>query len=97
MNLKKDMDPRNGFGFLVAGFLMWALPSLVPDLFPVPLYGGDNGQALWLKGMGFVQILLGGGVVLRHFLIPAMTRRATPRKTSESLPAIVLSNIRARF
>jgi hypothetical protein len=90
----KEMDPRHGFGFLAVGFWMWLLPALIPDWFPAPVYGGANSQALWLEGMGVVQMLLGGGVVLRHFAVPAMTRWASVRKAAETVPTLVLSKLR---
>ena len=90
----KDMNPRNGFGFLVIGLWMWLLPALAPNWFPAPLFGGTNGQALWLEGMGVVQMLLGGSVVLRHFVLPPMARWATVRKAAESAPSFALSKLR---
>jgi hypothetical protein len=91
---KKDMNPVNGFGFLTIGFWMWLLPALAPDWFPAPLFGGTNGQALWLEGMGVVQMLLGGGVVLRHFILPSMSRWAAVRKAAETAPSFALSKLR---
>src|SRR5476651_973737 len=95
MNLKQsNMDPRHGFGFLVIGVLMWMLPALIPAWFPAPLFGGANGQAMWLEGMGVVQILLGGGLVLRHFAIPSLVRWAAVRKTAEGGATFAFSKLR---
>src|SRR5471030_948410 len=95
MNLKHStMDPRHGFGFLAIGFLMWLLPALVPDWFPAPLFGGANGRAMWLEGMGVVQMLLGGGLVVRHFAIPSLARWAAVRKTAEAGTGFAFSKLR---
>jgi hypothetical protein len=88
------MDPRNGFGFLVIGFLMWLLPALIPDWFPAPLFGGTNGKAMWLEGMGVIQMLLGGGLVLRHFVLPPMARWASAGKAAEGAPSFAFSKVR---
>jgi hypothetical protein len=95
MNLQqKNINPRNGFGFFAVGFWMWLLPALAPEWFPAPVFGGANGQTLWLEGMGVIQMLLGGAIVLRHFVLPAMTRWAAVRKTAEAAPTFALSKIR---
>jgi hypothetical protein len=91
---KKDMNPRQGFGFLIIGFFMWLLPALAPVLFPAPLFGGANGRALWLEGMGVIQMLLGGGVVARHLVLPSMSRWGSARKAASQAPAFALSKIR---
>ncbi len=94
MKSKQEMDPRNGFAFFGVGFFMWLLPALTPGLFPAPYFGGSNSQALWLEGMGVVQLLLGGGLVLRHFALPALARWATARKAAPAAPAFSLSKLR---
>jgi hypothetical protein len=95
MNLKKaNMDPRNGFGFLAVGFLMWLLPALIPFWFPPAPFGGADGRAMWLEGMGVIQMLLGGGLVLRHFVVPAMVRMAAARRAAEAGASFALSKLR---
>jgi len=95
MNLKnKNMNPRNGFGFLSVGFWMWLLPALVPDWFPAPVFGGENGRALWLEGMGVIQMLLGGGIVLRHFVLPSLVRWSAAPRATEAAPTFALTKLR---
>jgi hypothetical protein len=94
MKSTHEMNPRNGFAFLAVGFFMWLLPALTPGLFPTPYYGGANSQALWLEGMGVIQLLLGGGLVIRHFLLPAATRWMAARRTAQAAPEFALSKFR---
>ncbi len=94
MTKKTHMDPRNGFGFLAVGFLMWLLPALVPFWFPSPSFGGSDGRAMWLEGMGVIQMLLGGGLVLRHFVVPALVRMAAARRAAQGGASFALSKAR---
>ena len=91
---KKEMNPRNGFGFLAIGFWMWLLPALVPSWFPAVAFGDTDSQALWLEGMGVVQMLLGGGIVLRRLVLPSLLRWAAVRKAAEAAPSFGLSKVR---
>jgi hypothetical protein len=91
---QSNMDPRHGFGFLAIGFLMWMLPALIPAWFPAPLFGGANGQAMWLEGMGVIQMLLGGGLVLRHLALPALVRWAAVPKSAEGGASFAFSKLR---
>jgi hypothetical protein len=91
---RKNMNPRNGFVFLAVGFWMWLLPALMPASFPALIFGGTNGRALWLEGMGVIQMLLGGAVVLRHFALPALVHWSAVRKTAEAAPTFALSKMR---
>ena len=88
------MDPRNGFGFFGMGFLMWILPALIPDWFPAGVFGGADAKAMWLEGMGVVQMILGGGLVLRHFVFPALVRAAAARRAAEAGPSFALAKLR---
>ncbi|HEX3730338.1 MAG TPA: hypothetical protein VHV47_11080 [Opitutaceae bacterium] len=88
------MNPRNGFGFLLLGLVMWACPALAPAYFPSPPWGGDNAQAMWLEGMGAIQVLLGGAIVLRHLAIPALRRWTAARKSASASPIFALSRLR---
>jgi len=94
VNTQKDMDPRNGFGFLTIGFWIWLLPALAPEWFPVSVNGGINARALWLEGMGVTQMLLGGAVVLRHIVAPSLVRWASARKPVETAPTFALTKMR---
>ncbi|HVW20254.1 MAG TPA: hypothetical protein VHC86_03490 [Opitutaceae bacterium] len=88
------MNPRNGFGFLLLGVVMLACPALAPAYFPAPAWGGEDAQAMWLQGMGVIQILFGGAVVLRHFAIPALRRWGAARRAAAASPAFALSRLR---
>jgi hypothetical protein len=94
MSSKKDMDPRQGLGFLGIGLFMWLLPTMAPDWFPSPAFGGMNGREMWLDGMGLVQMFLGMGVIFRYRLWPAVTHWATTAKPSAPVP--VFAHAKAR-
>jgi hypothetical protein len=87
MTRKHEMDPRHGFGFLLFGFFMWLLPAMAPDWFPAPSYGGMDGRAMWLEGMGIIQILFGGTLILRYWAAPALARWAAESKAAAPVPA----------
>jgi hypothetical protein len=86
MTCKNDMDPRHGLGFFVVGLFMWLLPAMAPHAFPAPSFGGMNGRAMWLEGMGIIQILFGGTIVLRYSAWPAVQRWATTAKPASAAP-----------
>ena len=88
------MNPRNGFGFLVLGLVMWSCPLLAPGYFPAPPWGGDDAQAMWLTGMGVVLMALGGSIVLKHFAIPALQRWSLAQKAASVSPTFALSRLR---
>jgi hypothetical protein len=94
MNLQRPMNPRNGFGFLLIGLVMWICPALAPGYFPPPPWGGDDAREMWLQGMGAIQVLLGGALVLRHFTVPALRRWARARQTASASPSFALSRLR---
>jgi hypothetical protein len=85
------MDPRHGIGFLAFGLFMWLLPAMAPDRFPAPAFGGMNGSAMWLEGMGIVQILFGGTLLWRYCVWPWLLRSAAgakPAGTAGTAPAL---------
>jgi hypothetical protein len=92
MTSTKEMNPRHGFGFLAFGLFMWLLPAMTPDSFPAPSFGGLNGRAMWLEGMGIIQILFGGYLVFRYCLGPVLLRWATAAKPVETVPAFAAAN-----
>ena len=81
------MDPRHGIGFFVFGLLMWLLPAMAPGRFPSPAFGGMNGSAMWLEGMGIVQILFGGTLLLRYCVWPWLLRWSASAKAAGTAPA----------
>ena len=94
---KKSMDPRHGIGFFGLGLLMWLLPAMAPDWFPAPAFGGMNGSALWLEGMGIFQILFGGTLLLRYCAWPWLLRSAAgakPAGTARTAPAFAAPKAR---
>ena len=58
------MKFTHALGFLGLGYLMFKLPQLAPGLCPVDAFG-DRVRAAWLHFMGFTQIAIGGGYVMR--------------------------------
>jgi hypothetical protein len=84
---KKEMNPRHGIGFLAFGLLMWLLPAMAPDRFPSPAFGGMNGSAMWLEGMGIIQILFGGTLLVRYCVWPWLLRSAAGTKAAGTAPA----------
>jgi hypothetical protein len=94
MTAKKEMNSRQGFGFLGLGFFLWLVPAMAPNAFPAPSFGGMNGRAMWLEGMGVVQMFLGGGIVLRHLAWPALLRLATVSKPPQAVPAFAQPSAR---
>jgi len=94
MNLQRPMNPRNGFGFLLLGLVMLACPLAAPGYFPAPPWGGSDAQAMWLEGMGAIQIFFGGAIVLRHLAIPALRRWTSARRAASASPVFALSRLR---
>ena len=81
------MDQRHGIGFFAFGLFMWLLPAMAPAWFPTPVFGGMNGRAMWLEGMGIIQILFGGTILLRYCAWPWLLRRAAVAKRTETASA----------
>lgn len=69
------MNIRNAWGFLSFGFVMIALPRLMPDWFPPTGFDGTSARALWLEFMGGLQALLGAARMLWQIFVPAVVRR----------------------
>jgi hypothetical protein len=91
---KKEMDPRHGIGFFAVGVFMWLLPAMAPDRFPAPVFGGMNGSAVWLEGMGIVQILFGGTLLVRYCAWPWLVRWAAGAKPAETAPVFAQAKAR---
>ena len=83
---QRDMDPRHGLGFFGFGLAIWLLPALAPHAFPAPSFGGMNGRAMWLEGMGIVQIVFGGTILLRYCVWPYLQRWAAIAPPAAAVP-----------
>jgi hypothetical protein len=77
------MDKRNAFGFLALGTAMGLLPALAPAWFP-PEFGGMDAQAMWLVGMGTVQIGFGSAVAFQGYVLPWLARRSAAHRPAEA-------------
>jgi hypothetical protein len=66
------MNNANAAGFVCLGLAMGMLPVLAPGWFPPAAIDGSSARALWLEFMGVLQLLVGGGFLLRAILASAM-------------------------
>ena len=68
------MNLANALVFAALGWVMEMIPKAFPSWFPHVGSDGSNTRALWLGLMGFVQLTLGVGFVLRAHVLPAAAR-----------------------
>ena len=68
------MHLGNTLAFCVLGLGMIFLPALVPDFFPPAAATGYNLSGLWLRCMGWVNGLVGCGLLLTHHVLPRVVQ-----------------------
>ena len=78
------MNLPNALFFAVIGWVMEMLPKAFPSWFPHTGADASSGRALWLALMGFVQISLGLGFIVRAHLMPAVVRLVALVPSGES-------------
>ena len=67
------MNLPNAFAFAALGWVMEMLPKAFPSWFSHTGSDGANARALWLSVMGYLQLLLGLGHILRTQVWPSVS------------------------
>jgi hypothetical protein len=78
------MNALNAILFAALGSAMEVMPKVFPSWFPPTGSYQFSNRGLWLAIMGFVQVALGAGFIVRAHVIPVIYRLLSTSHATET-------------